>query len=138
MEFFGLTADVLQLAAGQKIHASATFDLGTTGAGGGNTAGGLTLGICYSQVSSGGSVVTLPTAEGHFLGDIDGGLALTLPGGARMTYSVAKTLDTTSPLANGDKYTVGLCGCVDGASADAANWSPGFGLLTVQVFQPAL
>lgn len=131
MDFFGLTADVLQLSAGQRIHASASFDLGGTG---GGAASNLTLGICHSQLQADDTVITAPSSQGEFLGDVGGGLPLQIAGNTRLTFSIGRTLLDLAPLANGDKYRVGLCGCIDNAGA----WTPGFGIMTVQVFQPAL
>jgi len=129
MEFLELWADVAPPAVNQAIHASASFDLGGTG---GSAAGNLSLALCSQQVSVGGATVGVPRNEGIFLGDTGGGLPLEIPGNTRLTFSIAGVLapDVSSFVA-GDSVRVGPCGCIDNSGA----WTPGFGVLIVQVIQ---
>jgi hypothetical protein len=128
MAFFAGTVDVA-LDAGQRIHATASLDLG--GAAGARVSN-LTLDLCHQVVPASGAAGAL-VAQGLYLGDIPGGAPLEVAAGTRLPFTLSRTLEL-GPLAAADRYRVGLCGCVDGSD----DWAPGFAWLTVDVVRPGL
>jgi hypothetical protein len=128
MQFFGLTGEVLSLAANQRIVASAAFDIGGTG---NASADNLTLGLCYQLVhpnQTEGSIIVDSDAS---VGDPFNAQPLSVGSSTRIPFSITRML-TAGPLTGGDIYRVGVCGCVD----DTGDWAPGFGQMTIQVIQP--
>jgi hypothetical protein len=130
---FLVSADVLSLAANQRIVASASFDLGTADNG---SATGLTLGLCFQDVNTQngneGNVILDGTAS---VGDPGGGTPLQVSSAMRIPFAISRVLTNPAPLGANLKYRVGVCGCVD-EDGGAGSWAPGFAQLTVQVIQP--
>jgi hypothetical protein len=126
-----LFGEVSSLDVGQRIVASATFDLGSVGNAG---ATGLTLALCHQFLPGGGPEGAVAVDGGAFIGDIEAGEPLQVGSNTRIPFSVSRMLVEPAPLAPGDRYRVGVCGCIDGTTED---WSPGFGQLTIQVIQPS-
>jgi hypothetical protein len=134
MDFFAATVDVT-LDSGQQILVSTVFDLGgfDTVHNVRGPASNLTVDICHQVVRGAGGpaepILTLQT----FLGDILGGIPLEVPAGARVPFTLVRTLELPAlTVESGDKYTVGPCGCIDGDD----DWRVGFSWLSVQVVKP--
>lgn len=126
-----LFGEVSSLDAGQRIVASASFDLGSIGNAG---ATGLTLALCHQLVPASGPEGAVAVDGGAFIGDIEAGEPLQVGSNTRIPFSVSRMLVEPAALAPGDRYRVGVCGCIDGTTEE---WSPGFGQLTIQVIQPS-